>query len=301
MITLSRIIKYGWQSFLRNGWLSVSTIGIMILALIVFEGLLLFNVIGTGAIQSIKEKVDITVYFKSTATEDSILDVKKSLEGLSEVRDVEYVSKELALKEFKERHAGEEVIAQTLEELDENPLLASLNIKARDLSEYGTIAAYLESPALDGLVEKVNFSQNEVVINRLIALIAAFKRGGIALAAFLAFLAIMVTFNTIRLAIFSNSEQLSIMRFLGASNGFIRGPYIVEGVLYGVIGALISFFIMLPVVGLVSPHLANFIPGVNLSVYIQGNIFSLLFYQVFWGVALGIISGAIATRKYLRI
>src|SRR3989344_1044460 len=129
MVTLSRIIKYGWQAFLRNGWLSVSTIGIMILALIVFEGLILFNIIANGAAESLQEKIDISVYFKSNASEDSILNIKRSLEGLTEVKNVDYISREEALEDFKVRHAGEDVITQTLEELEENPLLASLNIK----------------------------------------------------------------------------------------------------------------------------------------------------------------------------
>ena len=102
MVTLSRIIKYGWQSFLRNGLLSVSTISIMVLALVVFEGLILFNVVTKGAVQSIQEKVDISVYFKSNASEDSILDIKRSLEGLSEVKSAEYVSREEALEEFEQ-------------------------------------------------------------------------------------------------------------------------------------------------------------------------------------------------------
>ena len=112
MVTLFRIFKYGWQSFWRNGWLSVSTIAVMLLALVVFEGLILFNVVSKGAIGAIEEKVDISVYFKSNVLEDTVLNLKRSLEGLSEVKFVEYVSKEQALATFKERHANEETITR---------------------------------------------------------------------------------------------------------------------------------------------------------------------------------------------
>ena len=300
MVTLSRIIKFAWQGFLRNGWLSVSTIGIMILALLVFESLILFNVIAGGAIESVQEKVDISVYLKSNVSEDSVLNIKRSLEGLSEVKAVEYVSREEALEEFKARHADDETFVQTLEELDENPLLASLNIKANELGEYDTIASYLEAPNLADSIEKVTYAQNKVVIDRLDKLTNATERGVVALTIFLAFLAVLVTFNTIRLAIFSNREQIEIMRLVGASNSFIRGPYIAEGVLYGLIAAVVSFAILVPVISFMSPHIAGFILEVNLGDYFANNWVNLILYQVLFGVTLGIVSSAIAIRKYLE-
>jgi cell division transport system permease protein len=301
MVTLFRIFKYGWQSFWRNGWLSVSTIAVMILALLVFEGLILFNVVSKGAMQSVQEKVDISVYFKSNVPEDTILNLKRSIEGLDEVKSVEYVSKEQALASFKERHANEDTITQTLSELDDNPLLASLNIKAKDLHRYDSIASYLEKPDFQDSIHKITYAQNQVVINRLTALIDNFGRGGFALTVFLAFLATIVTFNTIRLAIFSNSDQIGIMRLVGASNNFIRGPYVVEGLMYGVISALISFIVFIPFVGFVSPHINSFVPEVDLQVYFNGHFFSLLIYQFLFGIGLGIVSGIIATRRYLNI
>lgn len=300
-ITLSRIIRYGWQGFLRNGWLSASTIGIMVLALIVFEGLIVFNFIGKGAIQSLKEKVDISVYFKSNAPEDSILNIKRSLEGLVEVKLVEYVSREEALKEFEERHNEDKTITQTLEELGANPLLASLNIKAKELSQYNAIAAYLETRSLAPLIEKVTYAQNELVINRLTAFLKTFEKTIMIFTIFLAFLAIIVTFNTIRLAIFSNSEEISVMRFVGASNHFIRGPYVVEGIVYGILAAGISFLICVPLINFIAPYVVSFIPEVNLFMYLKTSWFSLLGYQLLFGVGLGIVSSVIAIRRYLRI
>lgn len=300
LVTLSRIIKYGWQSFLRNGWLSSSTIGIMILALLVFEGLIFFNFIGKAAIHSIQEKVDISVYFKSNASEDSVLNIKRSLEGLAEVKYVEYISRELALEEFKKHHVEEEAITQSLKELGENPLLASLNIKAKELNQYGTVAEYVQSTSLQNLIEKVTYAQNQPVIDRITTIVGILKKSIIALTLFLAFLAVMVSFNTIRLAIFSNGEEISVMRLVGASNSFIRGPYIVEGIIYGFIAALISFIIFIPLINFASPHISNFIPEANLQVYLSANWFKLMLYQLLFGVGLGIVSSVIAIRRYLR-
>ncbi|HXF44050.1 MAG TPA: permease-like cell division protein FtsX [Candidatus Paceibacterota bacterium] len=300
-VTLSRIFKYGWQGFLRNGSLSVSTIGIMILALIVFEGLILFNVVSNAAISSIQEKIDISVYFKSNVPEDRMLDIKRSLEGLSEVKFVEYVSREDALAEFKERHADDATVIQTLEELDENPLLASLNIKAKDLDQYGTIASYLEAPTLSDLIEKVTYAQNKAVIDRLTSLVATMERGVVLLTVFLAFLAALVTFNTIRLAIFSNREQIEIMRLVGASNRFIRGPYMVEGIIYGVVAAMVSFAVLIPVIDFAAPKIASFVLEIDLWNYLTKEWLRLFFYQVLFGVGLGVVSSAFAIRRYLKI
>lgn len=300
LVTLSRIIKYGWQAFLRSAWLSISTISVMFLATLVFGGLILFNVVANGAVTSLQEKIDISVYFKSNASEDSILNIKRSIEGLGEVRLVEYISREEALMDFKALHADEETITQTLEELDENPLLSSLNIKAKDSKEYSTIASYLESANLSDLVEKVSYAQNEIVINRLNVLIDIVRRAGFLLTVFLSFVAVMVTFNTIRLAIYSNSEQINVMRLVGASNSFIRGPYIVESVIYGAIAAILSIVIFIPAISFFNPYISSFIPSVNLSEYFRNNFFPLLFYHLLFGVGLGIVSSVIAIRRYLR-
>ncbi len=273
----------------------------MILATAIFGGLILFNVLGVSAVESIQEKIDISVYFRSNVSEDYILDMRRSLEGLSEVRDVEYVSRERALAEFKETHADDETIIQALEELEENPLLASLNIKAWDPREYEAIAGYLDNPAFQDSIEKVTFAQNEIVINRLIALVDTVRKGGISLTVFMAFLAVAVTFNTIRLAIFSNREQISIVRLVGASNSLVRGPFIVEGLIYGIVAAALSFALLIPVINFVSPYLNTFIPEFNMADYFRANFSSLLFYQLAFAIGLGILSSIIAVRRYLRV
>ena len=300
LISLTRIIKYGIQNFIRNGWLSVSTIGIMVLALIVFEGLILFNYVGKQAVASIQEKIDISVYFKSNVPEDSILSVKRSLESLEEVKLVVYVSREKSLEEFKAKHKEDETIIKTLGELEDNPLLASLNIKAKKLNQYGAIASYLETPSLKDLIEKVTYTQNQVVISRLSSILRTTNQAITAFTIFLAFLAIIVTFNTIRLAIFSSSEQINIMRLVGASNSVIQGPFMIEGIIYGIVSAVVSFILYIPVIQLISLKVSGFIADVSVSAYFSSHWLNLLGYQIIFGLALSIISSLIAIRKYLR-
>jgi cell division transport system permease protein len=294
-------VKYGLTNFWRNSWLSVATLSIIILALIVFGGLIIFSTLTNTALESVQEKIDISVYFKSDAPEDDILNVKKSLETLAEVKIVEYISKDEALAIFKERHADDAAISQSIEELTENPLLASLNIKARQPEQYASIAEYLENSSLSERFEKITYAQNAIVIDRLGKIIDTSQKGGFVLIVFLAMVSILVTFNTIRLAIYSSRDEISIMRFVGASNSFIRGPYVVEGIVFGLLAAVLSMAIMTPAVLFVSPYIKVFIPEMELWTYFTSNFFFLLLYQAIFGVALGAVSSVIATRKYLRV
>lgn len=301
IVKLSRIIKYGFSGFIRNGWLSASTIIIMILALVVFEGLILFNVVAKGAVESLQDKIDISVYFKSNVSEDSVLNIKKSLEALVEVKGVQYISRDEALVEFKKAHEGDQVIIQTLEQLEENPLLSSINIKANDPRNYGTIADYLDKPIYKDLIEKVTYTQNHIVIERLISLVDTIKNTGAILTVFLSLLAVIITFNTIRLAIFSTSEQIGIMRLVGASNNFIRGPFIIEGIIDAVIAAVLSFLVLIPAINFASPYIVKFIPEIDIRIYFNTHFISLFFYQLLFGISLGIISSIIAVRRYLHV
>lgn len=298
---LSRIIKYGLFNFYRSGWLSAATVMIMVTALIVFEGLIFFNALTNKALESLKDKIDISVYFNTDAPEDEILKIKKSLEDLSEVKKVEYFSKEKALEIFKEKHKEDKTISEALGELEVNPLLASLNIKAYDTKDYSIINTYLNNGSFKNLINKISYAKNSNIIDRLNKIMNTMNQIGTFLTILFSFIAVLITFNTIRLAIYSNREEISIMRLVGASNSFIRGPYIIEGIVYGLIAGIASFIILMPVVYYGSPYIRIFIPEMNLWDYLISNFANILIYQFLFGIGLGIVSSSIAIRKYLRV
>jgi cell division transport system permease protein len=305
-VTLSRIIKYGFQNFLRNGWLNTATIAVMILALFVLQSLIIFNVLAKTTITAVQNKIDISVYFKSNVAEDEILKLEKTLKEFNEVKKVEYVSRDQALAEFQARprpQASSLVISQAIEELGENPLLASLNIKAHDPKQYVSLAAYLNNESLQPLIESVTYNapQNQAIIERLIRIVDTAQRGGIILTFIAALIAILVTFNTIRLVIYTNREAIGIMRLVGASNSLIRGPYIIEGILYGLLAGALSFAVITPLISYASPSVANLIPEMNLQNYFAENFLRLLGYQLLFGVILGTFSSFIAVRRYLQV
>jgi cell division transport system permease protein len=299
--TLVRILKYGLQLFYRHGWLTVATVTVMVIALIMYQALMLFGVVTDTATASLRDKIDIAVYFKTTAVEDDILNIEKSLKGLPEVKSVDYVSREKALELFKETHEDDLNINQALAELDGNPLRASLNIKANDTNDYPTIATYLENDGFQTVVEKVTYTQNKAAIDRLNKLIDTMRRIGFVITMFLAFAASLVAFNTIRLAIYSSREEIGIMRLVGAANSFIKGPYMFAGILYGITGALITLILMIPIINFSSPYFHAFIPEMNLSGYFYGNIFSQFGYLFLFGTGLGIVSSWVAIRRHLKV
>lgn len=298
--TLYRIMKYGLQNFWRNRVISVAMVLVMLLSTMMFAGLLLFGAIGTAAVTTVQDKIDISVYFRSTAPEDEILKLKAAIEKLEEVKGVEYVSKDRALEIFRSKHSEEDVITQALNELKENPLRASLNVRATDPTKYGAIAAYIDDDAFREIVDKVSYTENQPVIDRLTRIISVGRQAGFALTLLLAAVAIFVAFNTILLAIYSNREEISIMRLVGASNAFIRGPYIFVGILYGVTAAIASTIIIAPFVSLSTPQILSFIPGLNLWDYFLSNLPSLFGYQLLFAVTIGITSSFIVIRRYLQ-
>ncbi len=298
--SLWRIIYYGVKNFIRNGWPSIATVGTMIIALLVFLGLILFNVTTTNALALIQDKIDISVYFKDNAPEDEILNIKQSLENLPEVKQVEYVSKDQALEIFKQTHKDDETIMQAINELDTNPLVASLNIRAKDPSQYALIADYLSSENLNKFIDSLSYSKNQVVIDRLNSIINTINQVGLVMTLILAFVAGLVIFNTIRLAIYSNRDEIGIMRVVGASNAFIRGPYLVSGIIAGIISALLSIIIAIPIVYVASPYINVFIPNFNMFSYFIGNIFNLILYQLIFGILIGGFSSFFAVRRYLK-
>ncbi len=301
--TLGRIIKSGLLNFWRNGWLSTATVLIMTVALITWTSIFLLNVVLTSVLDVLAEKVDVSVYFNLDTKEPDILALKSKLESLKEVANVEYVSTDQALEIFKNRHASDDILLKSIQELDNNPLEASLNILAKDSSDYGTIADFLNQFSAQGgnIISKINYTENKVVIDRLNNIIRVLRESGLVAGLILAFIAFLVAFNTVRLAIYSSREEITVMKLVGASNWFVRGPFIVEGVLHGMIASAFSFMVIIPGIGFLGPKLLNFLPEINLMNYIGNNFWSLLLFQTLGGIILGVFSSWFAIRKYLKV
>src|SRR3989344_653194 len=299
--SLKRIWVAGWTNFKRNSYLSLGTTGIMTLVLLLFSALMALNFLSIKIVTSLQEKVDVTAYFKTEASEDEIMKVKDDLGGLAEVSNVEYISRDKALDDFKALHVGDVLIQDSLAELDENPLQASLNIKAANPSQYADIVTFLEGNKFRTLIDKINFYENEQVISRVQNMASGIQDWGMLLTAVLAVIAVLVTFNTIRLTIYNQKQEIEIMRLVGGSNWHIRAPYLVEGGLYGIFAAAVTLVIFYPLVYLVSPKMEVLMPNANLIGYFSSNAIQYIGMVIVVCVTLGVVSSAIAIRRFLKI
>jgi len=228
------------------------------------------------------------------------------LRSLPEVADVTYVSRDEALARFKERHKDDKLTIQALEELGENPLGASLGVKAKETSQYESIAKFLEEKTAlqegqSSIVDKINYKQNKAAIERLGRIIDGAETIGVAITLFMVIVSIVITFNTIRLAIYTAREEIAVMRLVGADNRYIRGPFIVEGVMYGVFSAILALLLFYPVTLWLGDTTERFFGGINIFEYYVSNFGQIALLMLLSGVFLGAVSSFLAVRKYLRV
>lgn len=300
-----RIVRSGFVGFWRNAFVSLASIFVMTVALFVIGSTMLLDQILGVSLQNIQEKVDINVYFVVSADDSDISALKTLLEALPEVEAVSLTTREEALAEFRERHSGDELTIQALDELGENPLGASLAIRARDTSQYESIAQFLaeqqeqEDPQ-SPLIDRVNFGKNKIAIDKLTGIIDAVERSSIIALVILIASAILITFNTIRLAIYTTREEISVMRLVGASNMFIRGPFMLQGVIYGLTAGVLSVLILYPIVLWLGPKTESFFQF-NVFAYFVNDFIYIFGVLVGAGILLGLISSILAVSRYLRV
>ena len=305
-VNIKRILRTGFFSFSRNAFVSLSSVLVMIITLSVICSLIFLSAILNKSLDEIRDKVDVNVYFLTSAPEEEVLSLQEKIEGLAEVSSVTYTSREQALQDFKERHQNDEFTLQALDELSDNPLGASLNIKAKDPSQYESIAQFLnQEPALssDGssIIDKVNYYQNKVAIDKLTGIIDAADRLGTAIILVLVLISVLITFNTIRLTIYISREEIAVMRLVGASSTYIRGPFMIVGIIYGTVAGILTLLLFYPVTYWLGGVTQDFFIGLNVFDYYASNFGQIFLVVIGSGIVIGALSSYLAVRKYLKI
>ena len=305
-MVIKRVLVGGSKNFVRGGAVSAATVLIMTVTLAIISSLVFLSALLSFTLDTIKNKVDVSVYFVTTASEQDIFAVRDQLEKLPQVSSVTYTSAADALTAFRARHANDQLTLQALDQLGGNPLDASLEVRAKDPSEYESIVNFLEaSPALssDGtsIIDRINYAQNKNVIDRLSLAIRATREVGFAVVIFFALASILIAFATIRLAIYTAKDEIAVMRLVGASNAYIQGPFVVEGVITGVLAALIVLLLLWPTTWYVGEKTATWFGGFSLAGYYDSHF--ILFFGVLMlsGILLGAIASVLAIRKYLNV
>jgi len=314
--TFKRITRTGFVNFWRNGFLSFAAIVVLTLALLSFGSIIFLGAFGRALIADVKDKVDINVYFALSAPLQDMLAVQSDLKRLPEVASTTFISSDQVLVNFKAKWQDNTLIMQGLEEIGDNPFPATLNVKAKDPGQYGGITQYLQNKDLtmtDGtpLIEKVNYEQNKLIIDRLGTIIPAIEKAGSITGFIMVVVAIIVVFNTIRLIVYTSKDEISVMKLVGASNIYVRGPLVVSGVMYGIISGVITLILMaafsywsdVVILRFAGVEIAaNFELVVNvLSKYFSANFSQIFILIMGAGVVLGALSSYVAARRYLKV
>jgi len=282
--------------------LSSQAIFIITVAVLVITSLIIFNELSNFLIFQAREKVDIAVYFKEEVPESEILELKQELSKFSPgIENISYVSRVQAQENFLQRHKEDPLYLRALEEVGENPFLSYLNIKAKSPNFYAQISDFLISGPFQNMIEKISYYESEKIINRLFSLTNNIKLGGILLSLILGILVVLITFNTVKLTIFAFREEISTMKLVGASNWFVRGPFLVQSLFYGIFAVLIANLVFFGILNFLNSRIESWILGFSILDYFQENFLMLLVIQVIFAFALGIFSSLIAVRKYLKV
>jgi len=301
MISFKRVLKMAIVSFKRNGWLSVAATLIMGLTIFIISIFFILFYIFNSSIQIINEKMDISIYLKDKIEMSEVELLKTRLSGDSNVKEVKYISKEEALKIYREKNKDREKLLEAFSE-KENPLPASLEIKVYNPSKIDSLISILEEDTYKPIISKVSYHENKEIIKKLTSITSYVLKIGITLMVVFILIAILIVFNTIRMAIYARRDEIQIMQLVGATAWFIRGPFIIEAMFYGLIATVINFFIFYPILYFISQSLTRYLGeyGANPFVFYNQHLFLIIPLQLLVGFLLGAVSSFFALKRYLN-
>lgn len=282
--------------------MSIITIFILFLTLFSISIIAGLNLAADQAIKAVKDKVDVDIFFNKETSESDVLAAQTFLQDLENVKTVQYTSPEQALENFKNSHLDDENIQQSLEELEDNPLPSSLTVKADNLNDYDGILKSFEESEFNQYVQDKNFVDHKVIIDKLSLITKRIYQIGITVSIIFIVFSLIMVFNTVRIAIYSHREELSIMRLVGATDWFIRAPFILEAILYALIASIGTMLLLYPLVLGATPYINHLFEGYDFDLLYYFHIYwwQIFALQLFISLILSIVSSMIAISKYLK-
>ena len=300
-MSLSRIIKFSFQDIVRNMSLSFMTVLILILMLLSINTLIIVRVLTDQSIRSVKDQIDVSIYFDPAASDEKVKEVRDFVASLPEVTDEKYLTKEQVLNDFKKTYSGNTEIIDSLQELGGNPLGSTLIVKTREPKDYEKIIAALSVPEYESIIEAKTFGDTETAIDRIQTITLQVERFTYALTALFAVIAFVIIFNTIRVAIYTQRAEIGIKRLVGATNWFISGPYLFESFIFSVLSIGITTVIVWFALKFIDPYISVVFESSSiLTNYFTSHILFLLGIQFGTVFLLTLFSSILAMRKYLR-
>lgn len=290
---LPKTFRTAWEYIRRNRWLTLTSLLVMTLTFFLTS---VFVVAAWGSNKILKEleaRPQITAYFKDDATEAEILAVKEKLLGTGLPSTVIYVSKEEALNIFMGLSQENPAL---LEGISSNVLPASLEVKAKNLSDLPQLAEMLEQ---EPLLEDLQFYKD--VVEKFRRLTDMARLVGFGLVGTLSLISILIVLTTIGMTIATRGEEIEIMRLVGASDWQIRGPFLLEGALLGIASALISLGLLFLAFPILIPYISGALSGIQIPTLTSAFLLGLLVAEAAFGALIGSLGSWVAVRKYLRV
>ena len=284
-------ISRAWQGFWRNAVMSLAATATMVLMLLLLAG---FWIIQTGllaGLQFTEQKVEVVAYLQVNSTDNQVQALEAQLTAMPEVASVAYVSRDEALARFREstQAQGREDLTRYL---DSNPLFASLEVKLTDPSHVRVVSdALREDPSVRNVINI------EDLVNRVLTVTGILRTAGTVVLVIVGVIALFIIINTIRLAVLARAEEIEVMRLVGASDAFIRWPFVFEGAMVGFLGAALTLAILAGVADPLSRFMAAFFSVLPLQFGSLAR--DLVVIVMGTGVGLGIVGSWLSVRTYL--
>lgn len=302
MLSFFRIIKFSFQDIIRNGWLSIVTVVILFLSLFSINSLATVRFVSDGAVEAIREKIDISLFLKTDATENEINNLRTELANNPRVKEVVYISKGAALEDFRKKYENNQEVLAALKEIGKNPLSPSLIILPSNLEESNLLINELK--VLDSnIIESRDFSDNSLILSKIENITRRVNDVGLLIIIIFAFTSLLVVYNAIRVTIYTHRQEIEIMRLVGASNFFIYMPYIISSLIYAIFSILIIIATFFPLLTLLQPYLEVFFTGysVNVLLYYLDNFFIIFGVQFVVVLIINIVASLIAVNRYAKV
>ncbi len=302
-VTLYRLVKLALQNFFRNFWLSIVTITIIVLSLFSTSILVGIGAMSDAVLSIVNEKVDIALYFKTNVPQEVTLVTQERVSQIPKVGKVELITAEEALEQFKEKHGDDELVTEALSELDSNPLGAVLLVTAEDIDSYEDVLAGINNLNLSEFIEDTESQDRRLLVNRLKNITRKLSLGVTIMSVFFFVISVLVVFNTIRLGIYAHKEEIGIMKLVGASNWFVRMPFLINGFLYALLSVIVFWAIFMATLNSFDSSVALFFSEIGFSPksYFAQNFFILFSQQLLVLTVVNILSAWVAIQRHLRV
>lgn len=304
-ITFRRLFIVGCKNFVRNAWLSIAATVVMVVTIAIVLTAIVLNVTARNAISELSKNLKISVYLKDDAPQDVQQKLKNSLVSSPYVSSVEFVSREQAKQNFTSSFQNDEKLLEGLALIGGESLPASYEISVSDIEKISEVADIAKDTQFVVVVEEVSLGKTNVksTIDRAAAAQKFVIRSSIIASTIFATVSILIIFNTIRMAIFTRSEEIRTMKLIGATPNYIRGPFIIETTLYGIIAGLAANAIVYAGILSIGSKLQTQAEFSETYAYFTSPsiMLSMLAGGVFAGILVGMLSSILAMEKYLRL